>query len=83
MFCSVDVLKVLSEEELVERALQEAMEVTSVSTANLVALIPLLRACERYLNVNIFSGACRRTGTLALVYHLVRIWQLFRMTQKV
>jgi hypothetical protein len=28
MFCSVDVLKVLSEEELVERALQEAMEVT-------------------------------------------------------
>jgi hypothetical protein len=29
VFCSVDVLKVLSEEELVERALQEAMEVTS------------------------------------------------------
>jgi hypothetical protein len=39
VFCSVDELKVLSEEELVERALHEAMEVAS--TDNQLALITL------------------------------------------
>jgi len=38
-FCSVDEFKVLSEEELVERALQEAMEVAS--TDNQLPLITL------------------------------------------
>jgi hypothetical protein len=36
VFCSVDELRVLSEEELVERALQEAMEVISLLLISLL-----------------------------------------------
>jgi hypothetical protein len=41
-FCSVDELRVLSEEELVERALREAMEVTVPIELVLMCLIVVL-----------------------------------------
>lgn len=41
-FCSVDELRVLSEEELVERALREAMEVTVPIELMLMCLIVVL-----------------------------------------
>jgi snRNA-activating protein complex subunit 3 len=60
-FCSVDELKVLSEEELVERALQEAMEVAS--TDNQLALITLFWIAFSFEALMFFLSKDSDSGT--------------------
>jgi snRNA-activating protein complex subunit 3 len=61
VFCSVDELKVLSEEELVERALQEAMEVAS--TDNQLALITLFWIAFSFEALMFFLSKDSDSGT--------------------
>ena len=62
-FFSVDELRVLSEEELVERALQEAMEVTSLL---LISLLFIISFWVAVLFESLMVFICRRTWILAL-----------------